>query len=108
MLSVNIIGTQKIQNKLSSKISDTKLEQILDIAAMMVERDAKRLCPVDTGRLRASIDIQKPQSLVRSIGTSVEYAPYQEFGTSRIRPQPYLRPALEQNKYKIMELIKQE
>jgi len=29
------------------------------------------------------------------IGTNVEYGPYVELGTSRMRAQPYLRPALD-------------
>lgn len=29
------------------------------------------------------------------VGTNVEYAPYVEFGTSRMSKRPYLRPALE-------------
>ncbi len=106
MLSVNIIGSENIQDKLSGKLSPGKLETILDKGALMIEGDAKRLCPVDTGRLRASIDVQKPSRWVRSIGTSVEYAPYQEFGTMRMRPQPFLRPALHKNRGKIMDLVK--
>lgn len=64
---------------------------------LAVERAAKRLCPVDTGRLRSSIthEIQKDgRGLVGVVGTNVSYAAYVEFGTSRMRAQPYLRPAL--------------
>lgn len=62
-----------------------------------VETLAKRLCPVDTGRLRSSITHalgKDSRSIYCDVGTNVEYAPYVEFGTSRQRPQPYLRPAL--------------
>lgn len=64
-----------------------------------VERAAKRLCPVDTGRLRSSITrgeiARDGNDLVATIGTNVEYARHVEFGTSRQRAQPYLRPALD-------------
>lgn len=67
--------------------------------AIRVERMAKRLCPVDTGRLRSSIgwkvDVDG-MGLFAQIGTNVDYAPHVEFGTSRQAPQPYLRPALEE------------
>lgn len=62
-----------------------------------VQATAKRLCPVDTGRLRASIteSLQRDiGGLVEVIGTDVEYAPFVEFGTSRAPAQPFLRPAL--------------
>jgi len=66
-------------------------------AAIQVERNAKRLCPVDTGRLRSSIshDLGRDgRGLVGSVGTNVEYAPHVEFGTRYMRAQPFLRPAL--------------
>lgn len=62
-----------------------------------VETGAKRLCPVDTGRLRASITHaleRDAQGLVGVVGTDVDYAPYVELGTSRAPAQPFLRPAL--------------
>ena len=64
-----------------------------------VERGAKRLCPVDTGRLRSSITQQlerDSQGLVEVVGTNVDYAPYVELGTRTNRAQPFLRPALAQ------------
>lgn len=65
--------------------------------AVRVESAAKRACPVDTGRLRASIthDLERDsKGLVAMVGTNVDYAPHVEFGTFRTRPQPFLRPAL--------------
>lgn len=62
-----------------------------------VEATAKRLCPVDTGRLRASITHaidRDSRGLVGVVGTDVDYAPYVELGTSKAPAQPYLRPAL--------------
>lgn len=62
-----------------------------------VESAAKRLAPVDTGRLRSSITHsleRDSRGLVGFVGTNVEYAIYQEFGTRYQRGQPYLRPAL--------------
>lgn len=71
-----------------------------DIArrAVRVETAAKRLSPVDTGRLRSSISREigrDARGVYARIGTIVDYAPHVEFGTSRMRPQPYLRPALD-------------
>jgi HK97 gp10 family phage protein len=47
-----------------------------------VERAAKKLCPVDTGRLRASIwTYMRQDELGSEVGTNVDYAPAVEFGT---------------------------
>lgn len=66
--------------------------------ALQVDRAAKGLCPVDTGRLRSSITNEIGEDgdgLVATIGTNVEYAPYVELGTSKMAAQPFLLPALE-------------
>lgn len=63
-----------------------------------VDRSAKDRCPVDTGRLRSSITWRlgrDSQGLLGIVGTNVEYAMYQEFGTVRTPAQPFLRPALQ-------------
>lgn len=63
-----------------------------------VQRRAKQLAPVDTGRLRASITEalgSDAEGLVERVGTNVEYAPHQEFGTSKMAAHPFLRPALD-------------
>lgn len=55
---------------------------------------------VDTGRMRNSITFEpkEPETFV-AIGTNVEYAPYQELGTSRgIKPAYFLTRAA--NNYK--------
>lgn len=65
--------------------------------AIQVDRAAKQLCPVDTGRLRSSITWelgQDIQGLLAVIGTNVTYAPFVELGTRKASAQPYLRPAL--------------
>ena len=105
MLSVNIVGTQAIQAKMLNKITKPKIESALDKAALMIQADAVRMSPVDTGRLRASIDVKRCGALCRSIGTSISYAPYQEYGTQKMSPQPFLRPALQKNKASTTRLI---
>lgn len=42
------------------------------------------------------------------VGTNVEYAPYIEFGTSRMRPRPYLKPALENHMSEYRHIIANE
>lgn len=65
-------------------------EKALTRAAILVQNDARRLCPVDTGRLRASINFSiaggDAQSLVCRVGTNVEYAYWVETGTGLYGP----------------------
>lgn len=66
---------------------------------LKVERAAKRLAPVDTGRLRSSITHETTtdgQGVVGIVGTDVEYAPHQEFGTRYQSGTPFLLPALQE------------
>lgn len=103
-------------------------------ACMLVEGQAVLLAPVQTARLKNSIDyIVDQDEMVGYVGTNVEYAVYVEFGTGEFaengrgrkggwvykdpsgewfftwgqEPQPYLRPAFRQNKNKIESLAKQ-
>ncbi len=61
-------------------------------AAADIERIAQLKAPVDTGTLRNSIgsDIR---GLTAEIGPTANYGIYLEYGTYRMRPQPYLGPA---------------
>jgi HK97 gp10 family phage protein len=65
--------------------------------AIRVEAAAKRLAPVRTGRLRASITHQishDERGLLAVVGTNVVYARFLELGTFRMSGRPFLRPAL--------------
>lgn len=53
-------------------------------ATLIVQTDAKRLAPVDTGRLRSSItpDVRvEGKRVIGVVGSNVLYAPYLETGT---------------------------
>lgn len=62
----------------------------------MVEADAKVFVPVDTGTLQGSIATEV-DGLAAEVSATTEYADYVEYGTSRMRPQPYMNPALDKN-----------
>jgi HK97 gp10 family phage protein len=70
-------------------------------AALLVEKEAKLKCPVDTGRLRSSITHEITEEMGGNangavVGTNVEYSEHVEFGTKRQKAQPYLIPALQE------------
>lgn len=68
------------------------------LRANNIRNDAVAAAPVDTGRLRQSIGLQKRGEGHYRVGTNVEYAPYVEYGTRRMAAQPFMRPALERNR----------
>jgi len=82
--------------------------QAMRDATLIVTRQARINAPVDTGRLRASITpevLTRGRDLVGIVGSNVEYAPYQEFGTVYMPGRFYLTRALQDNADKIYRLL---
>lgn len=79
----------------------------LEKIGLVAEGYAKRLCPVDTGRLRNSIT-HTIDDEAAYIGTNVEYAVYVEMGTVNTPAQPYLKPAAEDHMEKYRNILKSE
>lgn len=75
----------------------------------VVERAAKINAPVDTGNLRNSIMafviVQSRTRVEVGVGTNVDYAEAVEVGTLRQQPQPYLRPAFDENEERIRAAV---
>lgn len=87
-MSVNITdNTEEVLRALSGA-----KQRALERIGLAAEGYAKKECPVDTGNLRNSITHARDDDAAY-IGTNVEYAPYVELGTSRMKAQPFLRPA---------------
>ncbi len=86
------------------KSVEDAINKALTASALVVEGTAKNLAPVDTGNLRNSIthEVEGPEARV---GTNISYAIYQELGTSKMAAQPFLNPALEQNKGNIRKIF---
>lgn len=78
-------------------------KKALEIIGGKAESYAKKLCPVDTGRLRNSITHQQYDENTEVVGTNVEYAPFVELGhhtaggagVNYVSGKPFLRPAAE-------------
>lgn len=82
----------------------------LILGGMLVAQRATQKSPIDTGRLKRSITHSMPKqegklAFRMDIGTNVEYAPYQEFGTRFMVPNSYLRPALKESRKEVVQLI---
>ena len=86
-------------NNLSEKIVKGK-DMAINICCLKIEADAKKniteMKAVDTGRLRSSITHEVKPGEGR-VGTNVEYAQFVEYGTSKMKPRPYLYNAFQKN-----------
>jgi len=131
-MSIEFVGLEEILDLLDS-IGDTeRIEANLKTACAVVEKEAKKKAPKGVGDLRRSIT-SKVENLQGIVYTPLEYAPYVEYGTglfaegggrqdvpwhyqdekgewhttSGQHPQPYMRPALNENREKIIEIMKE-
>lgn len=82
------------------------MRRAMEAVALVAEGYAKDYAPKKTGRLQASIGHSSDEHEA-IIGTDVEYAPYQEFGTRNMRANPYLRPAAGGHTNEYKEIIKE-
>ena len=75
----------------------------------LLETGSKEEAPVDEGILRASIGseiVKGPGSvIIGKVGSKLEYAPYQEYGTRYQPGKPYLRPTLKKYKDKVVKMF---
>lgn len=99
-VSVSISGIKDVK-KLFKRVNDKNRAEVIRVVnatAQRIRSSALLRSPVDTGRLRSSIAVQKFQGGMASvIGSNVEYAAFVEFGTKRNRAQPYLVPSLKEH-----------
>ena len=113
---------------------EAELKRALGKACAIVERSAKQKAPKGTGELRRSIASKvegNGTDIVGIVYTPLEYAPYVEYGTglfaeeggrqdvpwsykddegnwhttSGQHPQPFMRPALNENRAEILRLL---
>ena len=88
----------KVEIKINEKNIQRAAEKVLWKTVNKVAEISKIICPVDTGRLRASIHITpaRPGEIKYLISDGVEYGVHIEYGTSKMDAQPFFRPAMDQ------------
>ena len=102
--SVTIRGDDELERKLRAlarKATPAQARAALTAGGLPIQTAAAQKAAVDTGTLRRSIHTETAETsngAVARVGTNVDYALDQEFGTSRMRGQPYLRPAYDEQK----------
>ena len=85
-----------------------RASQVVRKAALDTMADAKTLAPVDTGNLRNSITTDTRTGDLRAVvEATASYSAYLEWGTSKMQPQPFMRPAQDRNTEPFMDAIAQ-
>lgn len=102
---VTLVVQENNARVISEAIGDA-LTAALEEIGQVAEGAAKRLCPVDTGRLRNSITHALSGEDSVTIGTNVEYAIYVHEGTSRRDGTPFLRDAAQRNKGRFESILR--
>lgn len=131
-MSIEFEGLNELLDSLDSVVDEEELNRALGKACALVERSAKQTAPKGNGELRRSIKSEVKDG-VGVVFTTLEYAPYVEYGTglfaeergrqdtpwsykddegvwhstSGMKPQPFMRPALNENREQIIRIIKE-
>lgn len=134
-MSIEFKGLEGVLDSLDNVADTSGLIQTMKKACALVERSAIQKAPKDTGALRRSITSKvtgKGSDIVGIVYTPLEYAPYIEYGTglfaenggrqdawsykddkgkwhttSGQKPQPFMRPALDENRENIKRILKE-
>jgi HK97 gp10 family phage protein len=131
-MSIELKGFEEVLEMLNQALSDEKVRKGLEQAVLLVERSARMKAPKGDGELRRSIQ-HRVDDNVGYVFTNKEYAPYVEYGTGLfaeeggrtevpwsykdekgewhstkgMKPHPFMRPALNENRTKIIRLLKE-
>lgn len=97
VLSIEIIGGDAFRKVLNEapQIVRPALSRAINESAFFLEGEAKGNAPVNEGRLRGSIQTRpaRPEENMRAVvGTNVNYAVFQEFGTGVFAGGSPIRP----------------
>lgn len=109
-ISVEITGMDVVFASIDNVTNEqvTQLDQAFQGAGIDTQADAKKACPVKTGRLRASIQYKRIGLCEYEVGTNVNYALPVETGHvtksgSFVAARPYLFPAFVKNSQKLLD-----
>ena len=108
---IRVKGVDKVVERFKSvrSVVDVALLDNMGRVTKKVTRDAKEFAPVDTGFLRDHISgkvLRVGATVTGRIRSTARYSFYQEFGTSRNRPHPYLSKAYNKNIEYIQRTLK--
>lgn len=128
---IELEGLEEVIKTLKGVVSEEVIQDKLAMCCALVERSAKQNAPKGDGELRRSIT-SKVEGLDGIVFTPLLYAPYVEYGTGLfaeeggrkdvpwsykdekgewhstrgMKPSPYMRPALDDNREEIIKILR--
>lgn len=107
-MNLAVFGASEIQRQLTTGLAQmsNRIDREIQYAGIACQKYAKQLCPVDTGRLRSSIQYVNTGFQQCIVDTDVYYGIFVELGTSRQAPQPFMQPAYEDAKAELIQNLK--
>lgn len=135
-MPIEFEGLDEVLDSIDSLGDRRQIENAMKKACALVERSAKQKAPKGNGELRRSITSKletEGENIIGVVYTPLEYAPYVEYGTglfaeergrqdvpwhymddkgewhttSGMKPFPYMRPALNENRENIKRILKE-
>ncbi|MGH3599811.1 MAG: HK97-gp10 family putative phage morphogenesis protein [Pseudonocardiaceae bacterium] len=107
-----VTGVPELKRKLAAlrgKVAQGAADGLVE-SAQAIRTGARRLVPVDSGKLRDGVVIRyRNQGKTAEIGIvddDVYYGQFIEFGTSSIHAQPFLAPAAEAERRRVPDRVK--
>jgi HK97 gp10 family phage protein len=92
------------KGKIDSEALKRAIKVWLPTAGAAVAGQAVELAPIDTGNLKASIHYTvKGDTAI--VGANTDYAEYVEYGTKFSQKQPFMRPAIDVMKDKLVRAL---
>ena len=99
MSGIKVNGLDQLNAKLRKNMDLNVVKTVVKKNGADLQKKAQRYAPVDTGALKRSIGVNiKDGSLTAVVAPTTEYAEYVEYGTRFMESQPYVRPALGEQK----------
>ncbi len=105
-------------DRLSDRASGRVQNAALRAAAEPILEDAVRNAPEDTGKGKQGLKISRPRKqraeryvlvgIGRGDNSEIFYMKFHEFGTSKMKARPFLGPAYEKNKKRVLDIIRGE
>ena len=107
-VSFKVKGVDRLVRQLAIKSKQARIatDRQLELSSKRIERMAKVKAPVDTGALKNSIFSAKAGNLTYKVTAPQHYALYVEKGTRKMRAQPYLKPALDAERPKLISNLR--